>query len=377
VDTKSRNDEFTALAAALKTMKETSGGATKQQYSFLQLASHATSKQEDDSDSKFEAVRYVEGLAEKQKSTALAQLASRMNSAVRLGSLSGRDPFAKVKGLVQAMLSKLKKEAANAATQKAMCDKETKETAEKKESSTTDVAKLTTKIEQKSAKSVKEKAEVAQLQKELADMSSANAELTKIRQSETALYKANKPPREEGLRGVKSALKVLRDYYAVGAKQASTGSGAASSIVGMLEVIESDFMKGLSDMKVAEQLAQKDYDTLMQANEVEKAAKDQDVKGKIRFYKGLDKILADLRGDLSGKKDELDAILAYEKSINEQCIKGDPTAARTARRLKVLDGLKEASQILDQQSLLQFSSKIALRGAAHHQPSESDNEEVI
>jgi len=100
------------------------------------------------------------------------------------------------------------------------------------------------------------------------------------------------------------------------------------------------------------------------------------VKYKTKAFKALDKTLADLRGDLSGKKDELDAVLQYEKGINAQCIKPDPTAERTARRQKTLDGLKDALKILDQQSLLQFSSKISLRGAAPHEPTEpSDDEE--
>ena len=44
-----------------------------------------------------EAVRHVRDLARKMKVPALAQLASRMSSAIKLGSASGGDVFAKVK----------------------------------------------------------------------------------------------------------------------------------------------------------------------------------------------------------------------------------------------------------------------------------------
>merc|ERR1740127_352740 len=56
---------------------------------------------------KLEAVRFVRDLSRKSKSPALAQLASRMDAAVRLGSAAGEDPFAKVKGLITDMIATL------------------------------------------------------------------------------------------------------------------------------------------------------------------------------------------------------------------------------------------------------------------------------
>merc|ERR1719263_1403572 len=133
---------------------------------------------------KFEAVRYVRNLAARHKSPALAQLASRMNSALRLGSSSGQDPFAKVKGLITDMLSQLEAEAEEDASEKAYCDKEMSETAAKKDDTSTEVESLSTKIKQKSAASAKLKEQVSTLQKELAGMASALGESTKVREEE-------------------------------------------------------------------------------------------------------------------------------------------------------------------------------------------------
>merc|ERR1719310_1233270 len=96
--TKSRGEELKALAEAKKVIKETSGGAAEQTYglnqmSFLQLSSSADLSKE-------EAVRFIRDLARKSKSPALAQLASRMSSAMRLGTAAGEDPFSKIKGLI-------------------------------------------------------------------------------------------------------------------------------------------------------------------------------------------------------------------------------------------------------------------------------------
>merc|ERR1719218_1941 len=93
--TKSRGEELKALATAKKVIKEATGGAAEQSYSFLQVdRMHVTSGADL---AKFEAVRFVRDLARKSKSPMLAQLASRMQSAMRLGAAAGEDPFSKVK----------------------------------------------------------------------------------------------------------------------------------------------------------------------------------------------------------------------------------------------------------------------------------------
>merc|ERR1719446_887604 len=132
LSTKSRGEELKALATAKKVIKESTGGAAEQSYdlnqvSFLQLSSSADL-------AKAEAVRFVRDLARKSKSAALAQLASRMSSAIRLGAAAGeQDVFAKVKGLITDMISTLEQEAEEDATQKAYCDKEMSETTAKRD----------------------------------------------------------------------------------------------------------------------------------------------------------------------------------------------------------------------------------------------------
>merc|ERR1719401_1775885 len=103
--TKSRGEELKALATAKKVIKDSTGGAADQTYglnqvSLLQLASSADL-------AKFEAVRFIRDLARKSNSPALAQLASRMSSAMKLGASAGEDPFAKVKSLITDMIATL------------------------------------------------------------------------------------------------------------------------------------------------------------------------------------------------------------------------------------------------------------------------------
>merc|ERR1719265_2790826 len=245
LEMKSRAEELKALATAKKIITEMTGGATEQTYSFLQVASESRLKTRADL-ANFEAVRHVEALARRLGSTVLAQLAQRMDAAARLSGTSGDDPFAKVKGLIADMIEHLLKEAEEDAAKKGYCDKEMSETEQKKADLEGELEKLNTKIDKMSADSARLKEEVAVLSKELADLAKSQAEMDKIREEENSEYKTNKAEMEEGLEGIKLALKVLREYYGA----ADGAQGAGGGIIGMLEVIESDFSKGLAELIV-------------------------------------------------------------------------------------------------------------------------------
>merc|ERR1719335_750487 len=79
-ETKSRGEELKALAVAKKIIVEATSGAVEQSYSFVQVSITSGAEL-----ANFEAVRFVRDLAQKQKSTALAQLATRMAAAMRSG----------------------------------------------------------------------------------------------------------------------------------------------------------------------------------------------------------------------------------------------------------------------------------------------------
>jgi chromosome segregation ATPase len=286
-----------------------------------------------------------------------------MASAMRLSSGSDADPFAKVKGLIRDMIAKLEDSAAADATQKAYCDKELAETNAKKDDKTAEIEKLTTKIDQMSSRSAKLQEEVAALQKELADLASSQAEMDKLRAEENAAYTTNRAEMEKGLEGVKAALKVLRDYYASDASH-DAAEGAGAGIIGLLEVCESDFSKGLAEMIATEESAQSAYDQETKDNEIEKTMKDQDVKYKTKESTGLDKAVGDANSDRSGVQAELDAVMEYLGKLNSQCVeKAETYAERKARREAEIAGLKEALDILGGQAFLQKSTRRTLRGS--------------
>merc|ERR1719158_2829914 len=150
----------------------------------------------------------------------------------------------------------------------AFCDKELAETNTKKDEKTDEIAKLNAAIDRMSAKSAQLKDEVAALQKELAELAATQAEMDKIRSEEHEIYTTNRPEMEEGVEGVKLALKILREYYAKEDKAHAAAEGAATGIIGLLEVVESDLTKGLAEMIATEEAAVAEYERQTKENEI-------------------------------------------------------------------------------------------------------------
>lgn len=346
-----------------KILEETTSGATEQTYSFIQISAQLRTKQS-------EVVSIVKKLARRQHSSSLAQLASRIEAVARYG---GDDPFAKIKGMVSDMIAKLEKEAEDDATEKAYCDEEMAKTEAKKSELEDDASKLTSKLDQAASTSAKRKEQVKQLQAELAALAKEQAEMDKIRSQQNADYLQAKGDLEQGLAGVQKALGVLRDYYGGGAfvqmdqpempaKHAKSG-GAGQSIIGILEVCESDFSKNLAKEETEEADAAAEYDKITQENKISKTTKDQDVKYKTQEFKSLDKQITEWSADRDTVNAELSAVLEYYSQLKDRCVaKPESYEDRKARRDAEISGLKEALSVLESETAFVQRAHRALRG---------------
>uniref|UniRef100_A0A7S1PNG7 Uncharacterized protein n=1 Tax=Alexandrium catenella TaxID=2925 RepID=A0A7S1PNG7_ALECA len=379
---KAREEELKVIAEAKEVLSKSTSGAVSQTYSLLAVESHTVSSLRTRADlANAEVINLVKKLAKEQHSAALAQLASRISAVMRFGAGAGEDPFAKVKGLVQDLIAKLQAEAGSEATEKAYCDEQLAKTEEKKGELGFDISKLTAKIDQAAAKSASLKGEVKQLQEELAILAKEQADMDAVRREAHAAFVQAKADLEQGLTGVRKALSVLREYYggaAAAAMLQSTGAsaddqpampeqhskatGAGSSIVGLLEVIESDFAKNLAAEDTAEDSAAVEYEKMSQQNKVTNTLKTQDVKYKTKESNSLDKNIADLTADRDTSDAELSAVLEYYAKVKERCIaKPETYEARKQRRVAEIKGLKEALTILEDEVALMQRGKRGLR----------------
>mmetsp|Transcript_62236 Transcript_62236/g.166742 ORF Transcript_62236/g.166742 Transcript_62236/m.166742 type:complete len:676 (-) Transcript_62236:26-2053(-) len=365
VSMQSRAHEIEALDMATKILQEKTGGAQSQAYSFLQLASSSRSRVSNMD----RVVKELVSVGKSFNDRAIAMLAMRVRSA----SSNAADPFAKVKGLIEDMITKLEQEAAEEASAKAFCDEETAKTKAKKDDHTSTITDLTAKIDSAEARITKLKEQVSVLSKELKSIAAEQAEATEVRQEQKAEYEVVAKDYQDGLEGVQMALKVLRDYYGQSFAQMaqpetsthSKSGDAASSIIGILEVAESDFGKLLAEATESEQSAAAEYEELTEDNKVATAEKKTDVKYKSKEIVELQHDLSELSGDRDNEQEELDSVLEYLSKLNDKCVaKPEPYEERKRRREQEMEGLKNALDILEGQALAFMSVKRHLRRVA-------------
>merc|ERR1719504_248093 len=82
-----------------------------------------------------------------------------------------------------------------------------------------------------------------------------------MRKEEHALALKTKPELEQGREGIKKALKVLRKYYSQeDDKSHDAQDSGGTSIIGMLEVVESDIAKAIANLDEQEDSSQAQYE---------------------------------------------------------------------------------------------------------------------
>jgi len=401
----SRAEELKVIAEATKVLREKTGNAAAKAYSFVQVQAktqvkvnakaklQAKAKAESGSRRmRSHAVILVRKLARKHHSSALAQLASRMTAIVSFGTGNGAEPFAKIKGLISELISKLEKEADEEAEEKAYCDNEMSQTSEKKGELEDAITSITAKIDQLAAKSTSLKEQVKELAQEIGEISKEQAEMDKIRQEMHAEYVQTKEDLELGISGVRTALGVLREYYVQEDQKDSLiqeqanptalsafmeqpkkpgkpldTSGAGQGIIGVLEVVESDFATNLSKEEALESDAASEYEKITNENKLAKVGKEQDVKVKTQAYTSYDKTLTQLDADREASKTEMSAVKEYWAKLKDRCVaKPEAYEQRKERRDAEIAGLKEALEALKgEASLFQHPERHfrGLRGA--------------
>jgi len=378
---KARAEELKVIAEAKKILMETTSGASEQTYSLFQVTVKSRLQTRSDL-AHAEVVVLVKRLARETHSAALAQLASRVSAVLQYGAANGDDPFKKVKGLIQDMITQLEEEAKEEAAEKAYCDEQLSKTKAKKDELDDDLEKLTVKIDQSTSKTAKLKEEVQELESELAALTKLQAEMDKIRQETHADYVKARDELERGLKGVRMALSKLREYYG-GASLLQDGSqlaalmqqpapppahkkstGAGQGIISILEVCETDFAENLAKENAQEEDAQAEYDKTTQENKVGKTLKEQDVKFKTQEIKALGKALTELSADKESAESEHAAVMEYYEKIKERCIaKPETYEERKRRREKEIAGLQEALSILENETaFMQRKSHRHMRG---------------
>merc|ERR1719399_79505 len=291
------------------------------------------------------------------------QLNSRVLSAVAVRVEA--DPFKKVKKLIKDLITRLLEEANEEAEHKGWCDTELATNEQTRNEKTEAVETLHAEIDELQASIAKLTEEVTELTAAVAALDAAVAKATKQREEEKAKNTETIADATEAQTAVAQALTVLKEFYAKAAEATALvqkkqeppeifdepykGMGGESGgVIGMLEVIQSDFARLEAETKAAEDQAQKEYDEFMTDSEVDKAQKSKDIEHKTKKKQDESKSLTEKQSDLEGTQKELDAALAYYEKLKPSCVNtGVSYEDRVARRKEEIQSLQEALKILN------------------------------
>merc|ERR1719313_2411848 len=303
----------------------------------------------------------------------LAQEGKKLGSTMLLSLAMklGPDPFKKVKALIQALIERLLKEMADEAGHKGFCDTELGKAKTTRDFQLEKTQKLNAKIEKLQVDKEKLEEQITTLGGELKDLSSSLEKSTDMRSKEKEENSMSLKDAKEGLEAIKQAIGVLKDFYKGAAKakvllQASPideegeapGAGfdgaykgnqdQAGGIIGMLEVIQSDFERAIKTTTAAEKEAHRVFVLFdrgskgsTSSKETGKAQAESDLKSTIT---GIAEGMADLEDAQKLLDDSLKAI----EELKPACIDtGMSYEERVAAREKEIEALKKALCILD------------------------------
>jgi len=214
--------------------------------------------------------------------------------------------------------------------------------------------------------------DVQTLRTEIAELESAMSKETNIRTNEKAKNEETLSDSRSSQEAVAAALATLKDFYAKAgeatalvqessrqpdvveapsflqtryAGMTSEGNG----VIGMLEVILSDFERLEADTAAAEESATKEFDAFMQESKSAKETKEHEIDSKTRKREDRKRRLSAAREDLEGTQKELGAALDTFDKLKPQCIdQGGNYEDRVMQRKQEIESLKEALKVLQE-----------------------------
>jgi len=310
---------------------------------------------------------------------------------LRLASQLAADPFAKVKKLIQELIERLLAEATAEANQKGWCDKSISDAEVKRKYAAEKIADLNAEIATLEATRNKLVEEMAVLQDEIAALKAGLAKAQKLRASEAAENANTIETAKVGVTGIQLAIGIISKFYKTAAKAAAPpvpmsfapaaagpapaaallqavqgplevapdpgfeafdayrgAQGSAGGILGMMEVIKSDFERTVRLTTEQEAKAQKEFQAYVLETKISLAEKEQALKEKQGYLDDAKEALTPAQDKLSLQAGILKKALTELIELQPACVDtGMSYAERVAMREAEIAGLKKALCILE------------------------------
>jgi len=294
-------------------------------------------------------------------STALAALAAR----------AAADPFDKVKTLIQKLIERLLSEATSEATKKGFCDQQLGETELARSYRWEEVRKLDSEVRLLEAKKETLAFEIEDLNDYLEKIAIALRQAKQMRETEKEGNQATILTATDGLKAVSNAIYILQAFYkeaakatvltqvvaspvdedtaGVGFEGAYRGKQAASKgIIGLLEVIKSDFDRTIRMTNKAEDEAHAEFVELDRAGKAAFKGKHTKLllnKGEV---KTTDATTANKMQEMADNMELVDKANEQLEALKPMCIDtGMAYTERDEKRDREMRALQKALCILD------------------------------
>jgi len=264
---------------------------------------------------------------------------------------------------------KLMEEANAEADQHAYCETELATNKQTREIKSGEVEELTAELESQNSLLEKLTTEIAQLSDEVAEIKGQQNTATGIRMAEKKTNAATVADAKVAQAAVEKATTVLKEFYSAhGAssafvqdaaglqqqmKQAASldpykGQQAGSGgILGMLEVILSDFARLETETEQTENSAASTYETFMNESNEDVAVKETEIEHKSNKKDTCTETISDLSKNLKLTQTELDKALDYYDKLKAQCVDIKVSyEERVSMREEEIQSLQEALKVL-------------------------------
>jgi len=361
-----RSDEIKAIQKAIEIISsdkvQGTGEARLPSAALLQKKKHTAlaalrSSVQDAPELRQKAINYLQARASKLGSRYLSVVAAHTEA----------DPFGKVKKMIKDLITKLMEEANSEADHHGYCQTELATNKQTRDIKSSEVEETSAKIEQETSTSQRLSTEITDLADSLSEIQGKRSEATKLRSAEKASNAKAVSEAQEAQHAVEQAIKVLKDFYESQEEGAAAalmqsddkdieamrepykGMGAGSGgILGMLEVVLSDFARLETETSEAESQAQRAYDKFMNESSEDSAIKETEKKHKENNRDRADEKLRGLKKDLDLTQEELDTALDYHDKLKTQCVDtGLSYEERVKMRQEEIVSLQEALKILN------------------------------
>jgi len=326
----------THLPAALLQRKATS------------LAQLRSSRSEGNPATRKQAAAYLQAQAKKLNSRYLSVMANRVKE----------DPFGKVKSMIKNLIVKLMEEANEEADKNGYCTTELATNKATREEKSSETDELTSEVDELTATSAQLGNEITQLADSISDIRKSQGEAQKIRTDDKAANTKTIEDAKTAQVAVEKAIEVLRTFYDKAAEGSSfvqakakapyTGmQGGSGGIMGLLEVILSDFARLESATSSSEDQGASGFEKYMDDSSEDLAVKSTEKEHKEAKKQRTEEDLRRTKKELGLTQEELTAALGYYDKLKGDCVdSGLSYETRTKTREEEIESLKQALTIL-------------------------------